>query len=82
MAKVEITEEDQQLLDKIEALGGLLTGARETEEKVREELYPLLFEANHARRISLARLQVKTGLTRGRIHQIVNLMANKEKQNA
>lgn len=78
MAKPEITEEDQQLLDKIEALGNLLRGARDTEVQVREELYPLLFQANHGRRISLARLQAKTGLTRGRIHQIVNLMARKD----
>lgn len=73
MPKVELSKEDQDLLARIEKLGSRLKTARAEEEDVRAELYPLLTKANKERRISLAKLQVKTGLTRGRIHQIVTV---------
>lgn len=63
-----------QLLLQIAIEGAKLKEHTEAASAVREDLYPMLYEANVGGKVSLAQLQQRTGLTRGRIHQIVNLV--------
>jgi hypothetical protein len=66
--------EREALLDRISEVSSVLREHVDGASGSRHELYPLLYEANVVHGMSLAQLQVKTGLTRGRIHQIVNLV--------
>lgn len=72
--RTEDQERIDRLLGQIEVEGRRLKEHTAAAAAVREELYPMLYEANIEGRISLAQLQLRTGLTRGRIHQIVNLV--------
>lgn len=68
---------DAALVAEVERLGSELRQNRTRGAEIREQLYPVLYVANAKRKISLGRLQSMTGLTRGRIHQIVHAVADR-----
>lgn len=74
-----VREDDAELLAEVERLGGELRTNRARQAELREQLYPVLYVANAKRGISLGRLQKMTGLTRGRIHQVVHLVDDAQK---